>query len=62
MLKVIQVKIQEQVSCKKKVSKSTWLIDRKTGSTDRNTGLQNFKFGPTVVQAQKGLGSQIYFF
>ena len=36
--------------------------DQKTGLTDWNTGLQNFKFGPAVVQTQKGIGFQIYFF
>ena len=36
--------------------------DRKIGLTDRNTSLQNFKFGLIAVQAQKGLRFQIYFF
>ena len=58
MLKVIQVKIQEQVRCRNLPDS----INRRTSSTDRNTGLQNFKFNPTAVQAQKGLGFQIYFF
>ena len=38
------------------------MTDRETGSINQNTYLQNFKFGPTVVQAQKGLGYQIYYF
>ena len=36
-------------------------VQKLHGLTDRNMGLQNFKFGPIAVQAQKGLGFQIYF-
>ena len=38
------------------------MTDWETGLINQNTYLQNFKFGPTVVQAQKGLGYQIYYF
>ena len=46
----------------RRIRKLPGSIDREKDSTDRNTGLQNFKFSPTTIQAQKELGFQIYFF
>ena len=46
----------------RRIRKLPGSTDRETDSTDQNTSLQNFKFNPTAIQAQKGLEFQIYFF
>ena len=46
----------------RRIRKLPGSTDRETDSIDRNTGLQNFKFSLTAIQAQKELGFQIYFF
>ena len=61
MLKAIQVMIQEYASCIKKSLEIAWfdrskVIDRKTGSTDRNTYLQNSISAQTLL---KRIGFQV---
>ena len=60
MLKVIQVKIQvkiqEQASCRKKNSELPGSIDRKTSSIDRNKYLHNFISTQTIL---KRIGFQV---
>ena len=61
MLKVIQVKIQEHTSCKKKNLESTWFIWSKDRFDRSKYVSAEIKFDLTAIQAQKGLGFQIYF-
>ena len=53
---MIQVKIQEHASCRKKNSESAWFDDRETGSTDWNTYLQNSFSAQTLL---KCIGFQV---
>ena len=50
MFKVIQVKIQEQASCKKEISELLGSINQKTGSINRNTYLQNSILAQTLLK------------
>ena len=65
--KLVQIQILESIGfikiCSrfKNIQAAKRRVQKLPGSTDQNTDLQNFKFGSTTIQAQKGLGFQIYF-
>ena len=60
MLKVLQVRIQEQGRCRFKKGSGTWnmlgSIDQEEGSTDRDTDLQNLIKAQQSIMPGKWLG------